>query len=271
MAAQTKGLLESSATVIKIKLGSNNEANGNIECLKKITQIIADFKSRHSSAMTPEIQLSIDFNEGCVRTDEQGTKVPDIAHCNEVLAFAAEHHIDFVEQPFPAGYDTKDVFAGLNKHGVPILADESCHTADNLSAVLGDYGYDGVVMKLGKTGGLRNAIKMVDKMHAEYPDALLCVGSMASSSLASAADYALAAYAQKTGANLCRVDVDSPTLMGHQNDRAHCMEMKGGVLYAPPARLWGAGASAGDTLTLPASHTDRITARQTAFPEEVGR
>eukprot|EP01034_Spumella_vulgaris_P036153 gene36153-44591_t len=145
------------------------------------------------------------------------------------MAYAKQHGVKFVEQPFPPKYDfpeehnkthpenliSEAYFHPLrlvDKCGLNVLADESCHDIDSLESILGKCCYDGVNLKLGKTGGLTNGMHFVDTVIRDYPRAWLGIGSMASSSLSAAADYLLASYALHKGANVVFIDIDSPTL-----------------------------------------------------------
>lgn len=239
MATQTRKLLANGAHILKIKLGSNEDGQN----LTRLRRIVGAVKAHG----VPDVKLSVDFNEGCVTMD--GT--PDIAHANDVIDFGATNGIQFLEQPFPEKYDHEDAPARLRypvtklDKKLPILADESYHTEDSLESVLGICGYRGINMKLAKTGGLKNGVAMVDHLIKHYPEALLSIGSMASSSLSAAADYSLVAYAMDRGAKVAFVDIDSPTLVGPENDRAHAMRMEGSKLFAPPPELWGGGKAIG--------------------------
>lgn len=232
MAAQTQHYLDSGATILKIKLGQGD----NLPRLKAIAQQLA--------AHSRPTHLSLDFNESCTLPD--GT--PDLAQCNAVMAFAAAHQVRYVEQPFPQEYDT--TVAHIQKHGVPVIADESCHDSASLPHLLENCGYDGVNLKLGKTGGLTRAIAMLDTLKTHYPHALVGIGSMLSSSLSAAADYTLAACAQAKGIPLISIDIDSPSLMGHAHDRPHALMLEGNCLHAPAPELWGgATLNLGEALT----------------------
>src|SRR5690606_10122471 len=84
----------------------------------------------------PESRLIVDANEGW--TEQNIT---------ENLEAAANANVALVEQPLPAG---KDAILRDIRHPVPICADESVHTADDLASLEGLY--DAVNIKLDKTG-----------------------------------------------------------------------------------------------------------------------
>ena len=79
----------------------------------------------------------------------------------ENLAAAAELGVALIEQPLPAG---RDAILRSIAHPVPICADESVHTADDLPALAGLY--DAVNIKLDKAGGLTAALQLRDAARA---------------------------------------------------------------------------------------------------------
>ena len=87
--------------------------------------------------------------------------------------------IELVEQPC-----ARDDMDGLRRvreaAAVPLIADESCHTADDVDAVAG--AVDGVNIKLVKSGGLCEARRIVERARKRCMK--LMIGCMTSSSLA---------------------------------------------------------------------------------------
>src|SRR5436189_72908 len=63
--------------------------------------------------------------------------------------------VELIEQPLPAGADAP--LAGLARP-VPVCADESCHDTASLAHIAGKY--DAVNIKLDKTGGLTEALRL---------------------------------------------------------------------------------------------------------------
>ncbi|ODU21613.1 MAG: dipeptide epimerase [Sphingomonas sp. SCN 67-18] len=131
--------------------------------------------------------------------------------------------IEMVEQPFPASMDAPLAdFA----HPLPIGADESCHVAADVAGLVGRY--DLVNIKLDKTGGLTEAVRLLHSAQAAGLDAM--VGCMLGTSLAMAPAMLLAPA--------CRfVDLDAPLLMGC--DRAPALAYRGGWVDPPAPGLWG--------------------------------
>ncbi|MCI1678402.1 MAG: L-Ala-D/L-Glu epimerase [Ewingella americana] len=109
----------------------------------------------------------------------------------------ADLGVMMLEQPLPAGQDSAlENFI----HPLPICADESCHTLEGLEALQGRY--EMVNIKLDKTGGLTEALRLASGAHAQGFDIML--GCMLCTSRAVRAALPLAAGAKF-------VDLDGPT------------------------------------------------------------
>lgn len=90
-----------------------------------------------------------------------------------------------VEQPFPvsigdAGDQWKLVKEEYTKHGINIYADESVSNSGDIETMK-QYAH-GVNVKLDKTGGIREALKTIEKTKSE--NLKLWIGTMISSQLA---------------------------------------------------------------------------------------
>ena len=171
---------------------------------------IARVAAVHAAA--PAARLIVDANEAWA---------PD-----QVLPLAramAPLGVVLIEQPLPAGAD--DALLGLDCP-IPLCADESCHTAADLSGLLGRYSH--VNVKLDKTGGLTEAIILADA--AQTLGLRLMVGCMVGTSLAMAPALLLAGRADF-------VDLDGPLLL--DLDRVPGLVIDGAVIQPPPPELWG--------------------------------
>jgi L-alanine-DL-glutamate epimerase-like enolase superfamily enzyme len=86
--------------------------------------------------------------------------------------------VELVEQPFPA--DDLESFHALARfsHGVPIVIDEGCHTLRDIPEIA-KYA-DGVNIKLAKSGGMREAIRMISAARAH--GMVVMIGCMIESS-----------------------------------------------------------------------------------------
>ncbi|KIN62447.1 Mandelate racemase/muconate lactonizing enzyme family protein [Sulfitobacter noctilucicola] len=145
----------------------------------------------------------------------------------EVYADLAPHlvrlGVALVEQPLPAGED--DALIGMARP-VPVCADESAHDCSTLPKLKGKY--DVVNIKLDKTGGLTEALKLRAAALAEGYDVM--VGCMVGSSLAMAPATLVA-----QGAKV--VDLDGPLLLGEDRENALIFDEDG--VHPPVPALWG--------------------------------
>ena len=131
--------------------------------------------------------------------------------------------IDLIEQPLPAGND--DALSALSSP-VPLCADESVHTSENISSLARHY--QAVNIKLDKTGGLTEAIKTVDA--AKKAGLKIMLGCMVGTSLAMAPAMMLSSMADV-------VDLDGPVLLAR--DRNPALLYQGGRVFPPEPALWG--------------------------------
>lgn len=163
-------------------------------------------------AGAPSSRIIIDANEGWGA---------------EVYAELAPHlvglGVELVEQPLPAADD--DALLGLERP-LPVCADESCHDRESLPALKGKY--DVVNIKLDKTGGLTEALKLRDAARAQGYQVM--VGCMVGSSLAMAPATLVAQGATVT-------DLDGPLLLAE--DRAEPLKFDAMGVHPPAPALWG--------------------------------
>ncbi|WP_294227678.1 N-acetyl-D-Glu racemase DgcA [uncultured Shimia sp.] len=145
----------------------------------------------------------------------------------EVYADLAPHlvrlGVALVEQPLPAGDD--DALIGMERP-VPVCADESAHDCSTLSKLKGKY--DVVNIKLDKTGGLTEALRLREAALAEGYKVM--VGCMVGSSLAMAPATLVAQGAMVT-------DLDGPLLLAEDRDVPLVFDEDG--VHPPSAALWG--------------------------------
>ncbi len=132
-------------------------------------------------------------------------------------------HVDLIEQPLPAGED-KALTAFSS--AIPLCADESVHDAASLGHLSGRY--DAINIKLDKTGGLTEAIRLAAAARAG--GLRLMVGCMVGTSLAMAP-------AALIGGQADFVDLDGPLLLAR--DRSPALRYEGSTLHPPEKALWG--------------------------------
>ncbi|MGN7293561.1 N-acetyl-D-Glu racemase DgcA [Rhizobium sp. SAFR-030] len=160
----------------------------------------------------PEATIILDANEGW--TDDNLARY---------LAICAEAGIALVEQPLPAG---RDAALSAIPRLVRVCADESVHATKDLESLRDRY--DAVNIKLDKTGGLTEALRM--KAEADRLGFSVMVGCMLATSLSMAPAVLLAqgcAYA----------DLDGPLLLAR--DREPGLRFEGSLVYPPEPMLWG--------------------------------
>ncbi|MBF0276926.1 MAG: dipeptide epimerase [SAR324 cluster bacterium] len=131
--------------------------------------------------------------------------------------------VEMIEQPLPAGRDGRLVEMA---RPISVCADESCHDRSSLREIIGKY--DMINIKLDKTGGLTEALKL--KAEAESAGLKIMVGCMVATSLAMAPAILLA-----QGASV--VDLDGPLLLNE--DRLHGLKYDNSLVYPPESNLWG--------------------------------
>jgi L-alanine-DL-glutamate epimerase-like enolase superfamily enzyme len=128
-----------------------------------------------------------------------------------------------IEQPLPVAGDS--ALARLPRP-VPVCADESAHTSADIPRLAALY--DAVNIKLDKTGGLTEALRMASA--ADAAGLRLMVGCMLATSLAMAPAVLLAQTAEL-------VDLDGPLLLSR--DRVPGLRYEGSTVFPPGPDLWG--------------------------------
>jgi L-alanine-DL-glutamate epimerase-like enolase superfamily enzyme len=183
--------------LLKTKLGGGEEDVARIEAVRR---------------GAPDARIIVDANEGWTPELYQ-TLAPVLVRLG----------VQMVEQPLPAGED--EALLEL-KRVLPVCADESCHDAASLRHLKGKY--DMVNIKLDKTGGLTEALRLRNAALAEGYDVM--VGCMVGSSLAMAPATILAQGAAVT-------DLDGPLLLAEDRQEPLFYDTSG--VHGPAAGLWG--------------------------------
>ncbi|MCB1437754.1 MAG: dipeptide epimerase [Rhodobiaceae bacterium] len=163
-------------------------------------------------AACPDARLIADANESW-----------PVERLEALLGACADAGMEIVEQPLPAGAD--EALAAIPRP-VRVFADESVHERAGLKALAGRY--DGVNIKLDKSGGLTEALALLDAAEAEGLG--IMVGCMVGTSLSMAPAALLAQRADI-------VDLDGPLLLAR--DREHAIQYDGSLLNPPAPELWG--------------------------------
>ncbi|MDH3667768.1 MAG: dipeptide epimerase [Paracoccaceae bacterium] len=182
--------------LLKIKLGGE----GDMERIEAVRE------------GAPDAKIIVDANEGWT---------PESYH--ELAPALRGLGVTMVEQPLPAWDD--GALAEMAR-SLPVCADEACHDTASLAALKGKY--DMINIKLDKTGGLTEALKL--KAEAEEMGLGIMVGCMLASSLAMAPAVLVA-----QGADI--VDLDGPLLLAA--DRDHPLTYDDAGVHPPSPELWG--------------------------------
>ncbi|WP_421901412.1 N-acetyl-D-Glu racemase DgcA [Maridesulfovibrio sp.] len=183
--------------LLKTKLGGGIEDIARIEAVRR---------------GAPEARIIVDANEGWTAEIYR-----------EMAPVLVRLGVEMVEQPLPASDD--DALLDIERV-LPVCADESCHDRESLPALKGKY--DMINIKLDKTGGLTEAIKLREAALAEGYKVM--VGCMVGSSLAMAPAVLVA-----SGAAV--VDLDGPLLLAE--DRESPLKYDDKFVFPPQSALWG--------------------------------
>lgn len=133
---------------------------------------------------------------------------------DEIIETCLKADVKLIEQPFKAG---EDDYLREIEHKIQICADESCHTSNDLEKLKGKY--DIVNIKLDKSGGLTEALKLKEK--AKEMGFKIMIGCMVSTSLSIKLAYYLAQDADYA-------DLDGFALLTH--DRKNSLILDGSMV-----------------------------------------
>jgi L-Ala-D/L-Glu epimerase len=137
--------------VLKIKVGLDKDES-TLEAIRSVTKK----------------PLRLDANEGFKSKEEAVRKI------NWLESMGAQ----FIEQPLPAHMLEEQKWVRSKVH-IPILADEACLRAEDIPKIAD--AYDGIVIKLDKTGGMLGAMRAIETARAHKLKTML--GCMVSSSV----------------------------------------------------------------------------------------
>ena len=185
------------APILKLKLGGDDVDLARVEAVREAA---------------PAARLLIDANESW-----------SPSHFEKIVPALKRLGVELIEQPFPA--DADEVLLTLD-HPVPVCADESCHTGDDLARLTSRY--EVINVKLDKTGGLTEALHLCQQ--ARKAGFKLLIGCMIGTSLGMAPARLLASIADY-------VDLDGPLLLAR--DREHGLSYQNSGIGIPSRELWG--------------------------------
>jgi o-succinylbenzoate synthase len=133
--AEARKLIEDGAKVIKLKIGLEPEKD--IERIRVLREEIGS-----------ETRIRVDANQGYTLTDAV-----------RVLNKIESYDIEFVEQPL-SYWDLSGARRLRTKVDLPIMADESLHSAHDAINLIREEACDMFNIKLMKSGGIREAMKI---------------------------------------------------------------------------------------------------------------
>jgi L-Ala-D/L-Glu epimerase / N-acetyl-D-glutamate racemase len=184
--------IQSKMPIIKIKLGGEDDKE-TVSAVRRSTQA----------------RIRLDANAGWSR--EQAA---------QLIPRLAQYDLEFIEQPLAVGDIEGLRWLRAQKLGAPIFADENIRTAQDVAAHAG--AVDGIVVKLMKSTGIRQALRLIHTAHAL--DMQVMIGCMVESSLGVTAAAHLSP--------LCEfADLDAPLLIG--NDPYVGLTYQGARLILP--------------------------------------
>jgi L-alanine-DL-glutamate epimerase-like enolase superfamily enzyme len=176
--------------ILKIKAGSGND--------KELINTIRKYTDK---------SLYVDLNQGWTSKEE----------ALEMVKWMKDQNVLLVEQPMAK--ERTDDLAWLTENSpLPIIADESVKTLADLEKL--DGTFSGVNIKLMKSGGLREAMRMIS--YCKKNDLRIMLGCMAESSCGTTAMAQLMQYADF-------VDLDAPLL--YKNDPFKGVSYHGGEIF----------------------------------------
>ncbi len=173
MAALAEGFSAMGSAVLKLKIGSR-DLDLDVARVAAVARVVGD-----------DTRLRLDVNQGW----------GDAATAIEAIGRLSSFNVEYVEQPVAA-----DDLAGMAQVvaavDIPIMADESCHTAADALAIVRAGAADLLNIKLMKCGGIRRALDILAVAEAASTlkgAGIGCIlGSMVESSIGSAAGMHLA-------------------------------------------------------------------------------
>jgi L-alanine-DL-glutamate epimerase-like enolase superfamily enzyme len=153
----------------------------------------------------PDVWLGVDAN--------QGYRIDGL---DRLVALLVDHRVSLLEQPLARGAEAD--LEGFSSP-IPIAADESALSLADVDGLVGRF--DVVNIKLDKSGGLTEALKMARR--ARECGLKVMVGNMISTSLAMAPAFVVG--------QLCDVvDLDGPTFLTRDREPS--------VTYRPDGTIW---------------------------------
>ncbi len=215
MAADALKIVTNGFQIIKVKLGQSLDLD--VERIRLVREAVGS-----------QIPIRIDANQGW-----------PASQATQILNALAPYNIQHCEEPI-ARYDFMQLENIRKNSPIPIMADETCCDHNDAERLIRLKSCDLLNIKLGKSGGIFNALKIIKL--AEVANMDLQIGGFLESSLA----FTASAHLALTSKNILHCDFDTPLMMVSD-------PVIGGIIYSPVGEV-----SAPDKPGLGASISDDI-------------
>lgn len=137
-----------SPEIVKMKV----EEAVNYPRLKVKMGLDNDYEIMESVRGLTDRPIRVDANEGWTKEEAL-----------EKIQWLESRNVELVEQPLPADRIAESRWLA-ERVSIPIFADESVHTADDIPRLIG--AFHGINIKLTKCGGIREAVRMIHTARA---------------------------------------------------------------------------------------------------------
>lgn len=214
-------------------LNAPTELDSAITVTLKSTDHMAAQAERYRDYPLLKVKLGGDDDEQAIRAVRAAAPAPRITvdantawsleKLKAMEPVLVELGVELIEQPMAPGED--EALAGYRAR-IPIAADESCQTVDDVPGLIGKY--QTAVIKLDKAGGLTGAIRLLQA--AREAELELMISCMIATSLGMAPGRLIGTYCKT-------VDLDAP--MNLKIDRDPAIPYTKGKMHATPPELWG--------------------------------
>lgn len=210
MADDALKITEKGFKYIKVKLGGN--ASDDVERILQIRKKIGC-----------DIPLRLDANQGW-----------DMGSAIHILNSLSDYNIEFCEEPVKRGDFM--AMARINKESkIPVMADESCSTLNDIIHLIHFNSCSKINIKLGKSGGIRNAMKILAE--SSKSGFKVQVGGFLESRLG----FTASAHFALTDNNISYYDFDTPLMFEEDPIEGGIVYLENGEIQVPDSP--GIGAS----------------------------
>lgn len=213
MAADALKIKQAGYPIVKVKLGGTLEKD--VERIRKIREAIG-----------PDIPLRIDANQGWTAE----TALP-------ILHALAPFGIQHCEEPI-ARWNFMALPGIRQQSPIPIMADESCCDHHDVQRLIDLKACDLINIKLGKSGGIFKALKMIQL--AEQAGLQIQLGGFLESRLG----FTAAAHLAFSSDSIVHFDFDTPLMLSEDPVDGGITYHENGVIHVPDVP--GLGASVGE-------------------------